>query len=68
MPNVDQNIDTVRANLKTLLNFKDEEIHDFVDKKRLEVEKALRVIKGEIDEENENEGKYLLFLYYVGRC
>ena len=68
MPNVEQNIDTVRANLKTLLNFKDEEIHDFVDKKRLEVEKALRVIKGEIDEENENEGKCLLFLYYVGRC
>ena len=36
--------------------------------KRIEVEKQLRNLKDIFDEENEEGGCYLLFVYYAGRC
>ena len=56
----------MRSSLKTLLNFKDDEIITFQDCKRIEVEKSLSNLKLQIDESNETGSQYFVFVYYVG--
>ena len=54
--------------MKTVFNYQEEEIHTFLDLKRVDLEKELRKLNSIIDEEQENEGRYLVFVYYGGRC
>ena len=67
LTNVLANTEMVKAKLKTVLNFQDEDIKVLVDRKRFDVGKELGNIKSEIDEINEDGGSCLLFVYYAGR-
>ena len=58
----------MKSKLKTVLNYQDSEIRIFRDMKRIEVERHMLDLKGEIDEENESGGRFLVFVYYGGRC
>ena len=65
---VQEELDFVKTNLKTLLNFEDEEIHTLYEAKRIDTDKSLGKLKQEIDEANEQDLHHLVFVYYVGRC
>ena len=68
LANVQENIELLHSKLKTVFNYTDDDIHVFPDLKRMPLDKEMRKLYDMIDEEHENEGRYLVFLYYGGRC